>query len=403
MDFEVQDTPAQAEFRAEVRAWLAENIPAGLEFKGDSNGLKPMGEEEYEFRRALAHKMGERGWLFPVYPTEYGGGGLGAAEYIVLETELARYDLQLPFFYNSGAMMGGPAILIWGSEAQKRAFLPPMFRGETVTWQLLTEPHGGSDLFSARTTAIRDGDVYVVNGQKTMVGSTHHPDHMWTIVCTDPGGERHRNVSWLLIPADLPGISVRPLPMIMGRKNTVFFDNVRVPAFQLVGGENNGWKVATTHLEMEHGGAGGVGGRNRLLETLIETLRRAEVGGRPLLEDPDVRDLLADILIDADVMRLFGLRNFWLRHARQPSSYEGAQSLYYRRITVLREAERVQQILGYLALATDFPDGELFEDLVRRGFGFMHGGGTLDTDRVIIARRMGLGRQEKEQAGKTLV
>src|SRR5262245_49365510 len=170
MDFEVQDTPEQAEFRTEVRAWLAANIPAGRELKGDSHGLKPMDEEEYEFRRSLARKMGEKGWLFPVYPKEYGGGGLRTEEYTVLETDLARYDLQLPFFYKSGAMMGGPAILVSGSEEQNRAFLPPMFRRETVTWQLLTEPHGGSDLFSARTTAIREGDVYVVNGQKTMVG-----------------------------------------------------------------------------------------------------------------------------------------------------------------------------------------------------------------------------------------
>lgn len=265
-------------------------------------------------------------------------------------------------------------ILRWGSEEQKQAFLPPMLRGETVVWQVLTEPQGGSDIANCHAAALRDGDAYVVNGQKTMVGSSHHPDFLWTLVCTNPGGERHENLGWLHVPTDLPGITIQPRPMMMGRKNTIFFDNVRVPAIYLVGGENNGWAVGSTHLELEHGGAGGIGA-DEAVEHLVAFCQTTLRDGKPLIEDDHVRQVLADALIESHAVRLFNMRNYWHRLMRQPHPYGGAQYRYYNRIVRLNNAERAQQIAGYRALIPDLDVSEFadFEHLVRSGPG--HGAG----------------------------
>ncbi len=187
-----------------------------------------------------------------------------------------------------------------------------------------------------------------------------------------------------------------------GRKNTVFFDSVRVPAFNLVGGENNGWEVAHTHLEYEHGGAG----RLRRIPNLVELMdycRNTMVNGKPLSHDPDVRDILADIRAEMEVNRLFGLRNFWMSRTKQRMSYEGSQAHFYSRMFALRTSQRLQDLLGYFALTKDpkwTPGTGRIELYTRYGLGALHGGGTHDTDRVIIARRMGLGRTQRESAGQ---
>ena len=177
-------------------------------------------------------------------PAEYGGGGLSMELAMILEEELDRYNMPLPPYYDTGGKLGSMAILVWGSDEQKEHFLPRMLRGEVRTWQLLTEPESGSDLASVRTTATRDGDEYVVNGTKIFVGSSHGAEYSWTIVVTDPNAERHANLGWLMIPMNLPGITVEPMDLLFvggergaasGIKNTVYFDNVRVPAFNLVG------------------------------------------------------------------------------------------------------------------------------------------------------------------------
>src|SRR5262249_54075300 len=159
-----------------------------------------------------------------------------------------------------------------------------------------------------------------INGQKIMVGSSHKPDFMWTLVNTDPDGKRHHNLSWIYVPGDTPGITILPLPMMMGIKNSVFFDDVRVPAFNVVGGENNGWQVGNTHLELEHGGAGWISA-DQMVERLVTYCEETTRAGKPLIQDPHVRELLAELLIDTHIGSLFALRNFWHRFTRQPHPY----------------------------------------------------------------------------------
>ncbi len=404
MDFNLQpDTPELAAFRREVRAWLEENMRGSEHLRWSATWSTRENEEEYQFRRELGRKLGAKGWLFPMFPKEYGGGGLTADHQLIIERELDRYGLSLNHVFYTLARIVAPCILKWGTEEQKAKLLPPLLRGEVTCWQVLTEPQGGSDIATCRTTAIRDGDDYIVNGQKVMVGSTHQPDYMWTLVCTDPNGPRHENLSWLLIPGNLPGITYQPMYLMMGRKNAVFFDNVRVPSFYLVGGENNGWKVAHTHLELEHGGEGSVAD-DPMVVRLVEYCRQMELDGKPLIEDQAVRDTLADVFIELHVLSLFAQRNFWHRYTRQPHPYGGVQFRYYQRMVRLRNSERLQQILGFDALVADLSVHERadFSYVVRTGPGQLHGGGTLDTDRVVFARRLGLGRTTREEAPQTV-
>ena len=407
MDFEPTDTPEQADFREEVRGWLRENVPADLVEPADPGDLS---YEQYQKRRELGRRLGARGWLWPTAPVEYGGGGLTVDHSIVIEEELDAYRLPLPPYYDSGGTLGGATILVWGTEEQKRHLLTPMFDGKVRTWQLLSEPEAGSDLANVQTTAIRDGDDYVINGLKMFVGSTFGADQLWMLAVTDPSAPRHHNLGWFMVPADLAGISIVPMDLLIsggeggagsGVKNTVYFENVRVPGIYLIGDENDGWKVGQTHLELEHG-TGGRLARNWLVDGLIEHCRTARRDGQALSRDPDVRDRLVDIYIEAEVGRLFGLRNYWLRHSKLPISYEGPQLSLHRKMAGLRMGRAVLEILGPSALTNDDVHGHLqghVEAHQRSSVVAIHPGGTADIQKVIMARRIGIGRAVREQAG----
>jgi len=403
MDFNVSaDPPHIVEFRKEVRAWLEENMHGAEHLRWSASWSTRENDEEYKFRRGLAEKLGAKGWLFPIYPNEYGGAGLTVDHQMVLETELFRYGLNLSHVFYTLARIVAPVLIRWGTEEQKREFLPPITRAEICVWQVLTEPHGGSDVANCQTKAIRDGDDYVVNGQKVMVGHHLPPDYLWTLVCTNPQGKRHENLGWLHIPANLPGITIQHMYLMMGIKNAVFFDNVRVPAKYLIGGENNGWKVANTHMELEHGGDGRIG-VDPVVERVVEYCQRNHVGGKPLIEDDKIRDVIADIMIELNTLRRFNQRNFWHRFAKVPHPYGGVQQRYFQRMARLRNGDRLQEIMGNDALVQDLSVHEVvdFEYCVRSGPGQLHGGGTLDTDRLIFARRLGLGRPTQEKAPET--
>ena len=407
MDFEPRYTPEQEEFRREVNAWLKEHVPGGIEHPADPADLTG---DQYQLRRELGRKLGDKGWLWPTAPEEYGGGGLDVDSAVVIEEEIDSFGLTLPPYYDSGGRLGGNSILVWGSEEQKQTFLPPIFTGRVRTWQLLSEPEAGSDLANVKTQALRDGDDYILNGQKIFVGSDHGCDYMWTITVTDPEAKRHENLGWFMVPSHLPGITIQPMDLLIsggesgagsGVKQTVYFDNVRVPAFNLVGGENQGWKVATTHLELEHGTGGRIG-RNWLVDRLFDHCRNTERRGEPMTKDPDVRDRLIDIYVEAEIVRLLNMRNYWMRHSGADITYEGPQASYMRKTSGLRMARAMLDILGPAGLTYDpelgAADGHM-EAHSRAGIVAIHPGGTTDIQKVIMARRIGIGREVRERAG----
>lgn len=408
MDFELKFTSAQEKFRAQVRGWLEVNAPKDLVMPPDPVDLT---FESYQKQRALGRELATKGWLYPAYPKKYGGGGLSENEALIIQQEMERFGFTFPPYYDSGGKLAAATIIIWGTESQKRRLVPPILKGQVRTWQLLTEPEAGSDLANVKTTAVRDDKNYIINGQKIFVGSHYGADWSWMIVNTDPAGQRHQNLSWFMIPMDLPGISWEPMDLIFagnesgalsGVKQTVYFDNVIVPAINLVGGENNGWKVASTHLELEHGLMQGSLAGDDLLTRVLRVCKETMRDGKPLSDDPDIQSHLIDLYIDSQITRLFHLRNYWLRHSKGALSYEGPQAYLQMKRAALRAAKSIHNILGPYALTLDpqrrVEDGYL-EVHQRGSIVAQHPGGTVEIQKVIMARRLGIGRAVREQAG----
>jgi len=406
VDFDVEYTEAQQKFRAEVSGWLDAHVPEGLSARTTTREESAL---KYRQRRDLGRELGARGWLYPRAPQEYGGGGLDFDSALVLEEEAHKRGLSLPPYYDSGGKFGSGTILVWGSEAQKAQLLPPIYTGQVRTWQLLSEPQAGSDLANVRMSAVRDGSDYVLNGQKVYVGSDHGADRLWVIAMTGPAQDRHHNLAWFMVDADTPGIEIRPQYLMstvgegegdLGNKNTIYFTEVRVPADRLVGGENNGWKVASTHLEMEHGAMATVG-TDRFLDRMLDLFLHGGPGSFAADED-DVLDVLAEIYLTSELNRILALRNFWMRASRQKLSYEGSQAMYLRKVSGLWLTRAVMEILGPAALTDDESQGALAgfaEEQQREGIVNMHPGATAEIHKLIIARRLGLGSRAAEQAG----
>lgn len=273
MDFELDYSEEQEEFRKEVRAWLETHVPR-VELPPDSADLT---QEHYEIGKAFRRDLGAKGWLAPTWPKEFGGGGLTADHAVVINEELARYDI--PPLGDLGLVISAPAILVHGTDEQKQRYLPEILKGHAITWQVFTEPDAGSDLASLKTRGVRDGDDYLINGQKQFVGTGVTPDYLYTLVNTDPTGPRHENLSAFMVPAESKGVTIQNMDLIAGgTKRFVFFDNVRVPADTLIGRENEGWWVAQTTVSLE-GGSGiddTAYGRVKLLDLIIQYLREGE-------------------------------------------------------------------------------------------------------------------------------
>jgi alkylation response protein AidB-like acyl-CoA dehydrogenase len=397
MDFAVHYTAKQEEFREEVRGWLEVNVPAHL-------GEHPEHDEPAEIylqRRELGRRLGERGWLYPLGAPQYGGGGLSLDATFVLIEELQRIGLSLPPYYDSGGVIGSVAIQVWGTEEQKQAFLPKIYRGEQRTWQLLTEPGAGSDLAAVSTQGVRHGDGYRITGEKVFIGSANGADALWTLVRTGEAADRHNNLSWFMIDANAPGITITPMRMIGGNdKNAIHFDNVEVPALNLVGGENRGWTVATTHLELEHGLRidNLIGQRlERYWEALLVQWQK-----QPTAPSPYATDLLVQAYVRKEVVRLLGLRNFWLSSGEHELTYEGSQAYFMEKTTTQWLAHAMIDMLGTAAVVDG--DGSEASGLIasaQAGSIYeMHGGGTAEIQKMIIARRLGLGRRPAEKSGR---
>lgn len=402
MDFELAYTSAQESFRKEVKAWLGTNVPPGI---STSPREEDHSREEWELRRELGKRLGAQGWLWPTMPKAYGGGGLTGDHTQIIDEELGKLGLNRPPYYDAGGRFA-PNIILWGTEEQKQRLLPPILSGELCTWQLLTEPEAGSDLASVKTLALKDGDDYVINGHKTFVGAAHGVDQFWMICMTDPKAPRHENVSWFMLPSNLPGITIMPLDLMGGEgdghKNSVFFDNVRVPANNLVGGENNGWKVASTHLEVEHGGGGLSVNINSFEDRVMDYVKEAKLDGNTISKGADARDCLMEMHIDSQINRLLSLHNFYLVHAKKPRTYGGSQGSFLRKMSGLRRTNTMGRLLGYYALTSDQewgPIGGYVEAQQRSGIIAVHPGGTADVQKLIMSRRIGIGRTNLEEAG----
>jgi len=296
--------PPEAEaFRAEIRSWLEEHLPDGW----FDEGFEMAPEAKAEFQKQWTTTLFEGGWICATWPKEYGGKGLSTMEGVVLAEEFHRAGspLRADFF---GDTLVGPTILQWGTEEQKQFFLPKILSGQIAWCQGFSEPDAGSDLASLSTKAELDGDEWVINGQKIWTTQGFVADYIFILCRTDPGASKHKGISYLLCPMDQPGIEVRPIEQVDGSAEfaEVFFTDARCPKENVVGGVNNGWKVAMTTLGFERGTSATTGYR-RFEKELNHVLELARANGK--IDDPLVRQDLARAYSGVQLMRIAGLRS----------------------------------------------------------------------------------------------
>ncbi len=287
-------------FREEVRAFLAE-LPPELREK---NGAE-LGKEGMERWHAI---LNEKGWLAPNWPKEYGGAEWTAVQRHIFEEEQAKASA--PRIVPFGLSMLGPVLQKFGSQAQKDHWLPRILNGDDWWCQGYSEPGAGSDLASLKTTAVRDGDHYIVNGQKTWTTLGQHANMIFCLVRTDKDVKQQEGISFLLIDMDTPGVEVRPIILLEGTHevNEVWFTDVHVPVENLVGEENKGWTYAKYLLTHERTNIAGVGFSQAGLASVKRIAKSANHNGKPLIENPQFAARVAQVEIDLKAMSTTNLR-----------------------------------------------------------------------------------------------
>ena len=296
--------PTEAEeFRVEIRAWLESKLPAGW----FDDGFEMSADERAEFNRTWPTTLFEGGWICATWPTEYGGKGLTTMQGAVLAEEFsrARAPMRGDFF---GDTLVGPTLLQWGTEEQKREFLPGILQGRTRWCQGFSEPNSGSDLASLKTSAVLDGDQWVINGQKVWTTQGHHADYCFLLTRTDTDAPKHAGISYLLVPMDQPGIEVRGITQPDGTAEfcEVFFTDAKCPKDNVVGGVNNGWKVANSTLAFERGQSATTGYR-RFEEEYRLMVKAATANGA--INEPVIRQRLMEYYTKIQILKVNGLRN----------------------------------------------------------------------------------------------
>ena len=390
MDFSL--TEDDRAFRRELRAFLDERLPAS--WKGmfvDDPGVM-------DFTRSVCRDLARRGWLTLSWPEEHGGAGASVWTQTVLREEMWAHDEPRgPQYMNLNYI--GPLIMRFGTEDQRRRFLPPMARGEVIWCQGFSEPDAGSDLGSLRTRAEERDGAFVVNGQKIWTSYADAPAQ-WclALVRTDPDTDGPAGISVLLVDMASPGITVRPIPTLAGphELNEVFFDDVVVPGDCLLGRREQGWEIVRTGLAFERVGVARYARAGFVLDALVDHARRTMVDGRPLSDDPLVRAKLADLRIRCEAARLVSYQAIARQAAGAVPLAEAAVARMHN--TVL------EQLAGQLALELLGPAGQLTHDDPSAPLGGLAwrqwvrnipttvAAGTLETQKNIVSRALGLPR-----------
>lgn len=284
MDFNL--STEQQEFQKVVNAFV-DNLPEST---------------DPGFDETLRQGLAERGWLALAWPREYGGLGATPMQQMVFNEIMGYRRIRAS---SMGTMWVGPALMVYGSEEQKERWLPKIVTGEDVWCTLYSEPGAGSDLAALQTRAIKDGDEYVVSGQKIWTSGAHRSNWGWLAARTDPAAPKHRGISMFCLRMDSPGITVRPLVNMTGNHefNEVFFDNVRIPASQRIGEENRGWYTLAVALDFERSSIGSTSGARRSLDDFMSDIR----AGKGRLNE-GTRGRLVDAVVAAQVLRFIGYR-----------------------------------------------------------------------------------------------
>ena len=379
--------PSANAFRKEVRDWLTKHWTPE---KQAAHLRKPFKDRGYD--NEFSKLMGRDGWIGVGWPKEFGGQGRSASEQIAFVTEVANSGAPA-HAHNTSESIVAQALFLHGTKEQQDQWLPAIRNGECFFALGYSEPEAGSDLAALRTRAVRDGDDWVVNGQKLWSTGGDKADYMWLAVRTDPDAKKHAGISVLMVDLHSPGVTIRPSMALYGKTfSAQFYDNVRVPAKNMVGVVNTGWKVITDALAAERVMIGGarMAGIERAFDHLTEYLKTAVVGGKPLKNDPVIRDRIGALAADIEVARQLQMRNSRLVEQGKVPVHEAAMGKVFSSELQERLGEAALDILGTGGLlsedAPSAPVGEM-EQVLRHAIMGMIGGGTNEIQRNVIAQR----------------
>ena len=378
MDFRYTDD--QEQFRSQILSFLDVELADWANRPDMSEG----------FSKAFSKKLAGRGWIGMAWPQEYGGKGLSPIERLIFTEEMVTRQAPTGYHFVAERQMG-PSIIVNGTEDQRREHLPKIINAEE-SWAIgMSEPGAGSDLASVQTRAVRDGDEYVVNGQKIWTSSAHLADMIWLVTRTDPDAPKHRGISILIVDMKSPGVSVRPL-VNMGNQhhfNEVYFDNVRVPRQNLVGEENRGWYVTAGNLDFERSGIERIA-TSGLLFTEVMTYAKTLKGDPRFAR---LRTELAERYLELQTGRLLAYRVAWQLSKNQLPNYEASMSKVFGTEWTQRMTNTAMHMVATFGLA-DRPEAETLRARIINGYlnaiSLTIAGGTSEIQRNIIATR-GLG------------
>lgn len=391
-------------FRAETRAWLDANCPPGMRQPGSEDNMIGGGRRQVfadPDAKVWLERMAERGWTAPTWPQEYGGGGLGQAEFMVLQDEIVRIGARAPIG-GMGFSMIGPTLLEYGTEEQKQEHLPKIVSGEIRWCQGYSEPGAGSDLASLTTRAVDEGDHFVVNGQKIWTSGAQFADWIFTLVRTNPDVPKHEGISFVLIDMDQPGVTVKPIKLISGSSPfcETFFDDATVDKRNLVGQLNRGWTIGKRLLQHERASiaglsSGGRRGRYDGMRSLPEIAREylGDESGR--IADNKLRHAVIDNVMDARAFNLTQRRAVAENESGGTPTFATSMFKYYGSEIGKDRLELQVKIMGTQGLGwegTDFTDEEhnLTRSWLRSKSGSIAGGSSEVQLNIVAKRVLGL-------------
>lgn len=376
---------ASEELRSEVRAFLDEHMTRAIEERVYRSGVS----HDQEFTRALV----DRGWMAPGWPVEWGGQALDPIETIAIGEELRLADA--PMYGIGTTMMVAAVIRAAGTEAQKDEIIPRALAGEIVIALGFSEPEAGSDVAAAATKAVRDGDEWVINGQKMFTTNAQIADYVFLLARTNPDVAKHKGLTMFLVPMDQPGVEVQAVFTLSGeRTNITYYNDVRASDSWRIGGVDEGWTTMTVALTAEHG-AGFASAIERLLDASESWATDAvDDDGNARLDDVEVREALGRMAIDLEVSRLLQRRVAWMAEAGMPLNTEGPMSKLFSSEALMTRAQQMVEIVGPDALRSYFdptaPAHGVIEHMLRHSIGTTIYAGTSEIHRNMIAQR-GLG------------
>ncbi len=402
MDF--NDSPEEAAYRAKVRSWLDANATLRDPDKTRSNMLDEAEGDVLAKAKAWQAKKTEEGWACLRWPKEYGGQGASAMESVIFNQEEGRYELP-PSIYGIGHGMLGPTIMAHGTDEQKQRFLPAMVKGDEVWCQLFSEPDAGSDLAGLKMSAVKDGDDWVLNGQKIWTTGAQFSKWGMLVARTDTNVAKHAGLTYFIVDMEAPGIEIRPIKQMNGGKgfNEVFFSDVRTPDRNRLGGVGDGWRVAITTLMNERSSIGSSLGGGGTINDLINLAQNVELNGRPAIEDGGVRRTIADFAVKRSGLKYTGQRGLSALSQGQTPGPEASIGKLIAAIMGLEMGAFGMELQGSAGVLSG--DDSLVDPVWQNTYMSMPGlrlaGGTDEILRNIIAERvLGMPGEPRMDKGK---